>query len=103
VDYESLPKYSSADEDNYFGWRNMNPKTPVILATRFILEFPTFAEQGHHPDPAYGDWEPPLDRILTEFCEDGVVVPLPPVWKNMEKKKAKTSSNINDTNRLVSS
>jgi hypothetical protein len=98
-DYESFPRYSSADEDNYFGWRNMRPKTPVILARRFIVEFPKFAEQGHHPDPAYvgwftrmleltapigvvsafGDWEPSVERMLTEFCEDGVVVRLPPV------------------------
>jgi hypothetical protein len=30
---------------------------------------------------AFGDWEPPVDRMLTEFCEDGVVVPLPPGWR----------------------
>src|SRR5476651_715360 len=28
VVYESLPKYSSANEDNYFGWASMKPKTP---------------------------------------------------------------------------
>src|ERR1035437_3325779 len=30
----------------------------------------------------FGIWRlgPPVDRLLTEFCEDGVVVPLPPVW-----------------------
>jgi hypothetical protein len=69
------------------------------LARRFIVEFPKFAAQGRHADPAYarwfsrileltapigvvsafGDWEP-ADRMLTEFCDDGVVVPLPPVW-----------------------
>ena len=79
----------------------MKPKTPLILARRFIVEFPTFAEQSLHPDPAYvrwftrmleltkpigvvsafGDWGPPVDRMLTEFCEDGVVVPLPPGWR----------------------
>jgi hypothetical protein len=99
-DYESLPRYSSADEDNYFGWRNMRPKTPIILARRFIVEFPKFAALGHHPDPAYvgwftrmleltapigvvsafGDMCSPTDCMLSEFCEDGVVVPLPPVW-----------------------
>jgi hypothetical protein len=98
-DYESLPRYSSGDEDNYFGWRHMRPKTPIILARRFIVEFSKFAEIGHHPDPAYvgwftrmleqtspigvvsafGDMCSPDDRMLTEFCEDGVVVPLPPV------------------------
>jgi hypothetical protein len=98
--YESLPKYSSADEDKYFGWRNMKPKTPLILARRFIVEFPKIAEMGHHPDPAYarwfatmleltapigvvsafGDWESPVDRMITDFCEDGIVVSLPPVW-----------------------
>ena len=99
-DYELLPRYSSGDGNNYFGWRNMKPKTPLILATRFIVEFPQFAEKGHHPDPAYvrwftrmleltqpigvvsafGDWEPPVDGMINEFCEDGIVVPLPPVW-----------------------
>jgi hypothetical protein len=29
---------------------------------------------------AFGNWEPPVNRMLTEFCEDGVVVPLPPGW-----------------------
>ena len=99
-DYELLPRYSSADEDNYFGWRHMKPKTPLILARRFIVEFPKFAAQGKHPDPAYvgwftrmleltapigvvsafGDMCSPDDRMITEFCEDGVVVRLPPVW-----------------------
>jgi hypothetical protein len=98
VDYESLPRYSSADGDNYFGWANMKPKTPVILARRFIVVFPQFAEKGHHPDPAYarwfkemleltapigvasafGDMAAPVDRMITDFCDDGVVVPLPP-------------------------
>jgi hypothetical protein len=101
VVYETLPRYSSADEDNYFGWANMKPKTPAILSRRFIVEFPKFAEPGHHPDPAYvrwfarmleltapvgvvtafGDWVPPADRMLVEFCDEGVVVPLPPVWR----------------------
>ena len=96
VVYKSLPKYSSADEDNYFGWRNMKPKTPVILARRFIVVFPKFAEQGHHPDPAYvrwftemlkltapigvvsafGDMAAPDDRMITDFgvkiCRRGV-------------------------------
>ena len=52
VDYESLPKYSSADEDNYFGWRNMKPKTPLILARRFIVVFQKFAET--RPSPRSG-------------------------------------------------
>jgi hypothetical protein len=102
VDYESLPRYSSGDGDNYFGWRNMKPKTPLILARRFIVEFPKFAEQDHHSDPTYvrwfatmleltapigvvsafGDWEPPVDRMINEFFEDGVVVPLPPGWRD---------------------
>ena len=100
VVYATLPRYSSGDEDNYFGWAKMKPKTPVILAERFIVEFPQFAEQGHHPDPAYArwfaemleltapvgvvtafwDWEPPAGRMITDFCEEGVVVRLPPVW-----------------------
>jgi len=101
-DYESLPRYSSADGDNYFGWANLKSKTPLVLAKRFIREFPNFAEQGHHPDPAYarwfatmleltapigvvsafGDMAAPVDRMITDFCEDGVVVPLPPVFCN---------------------
>lgn len=100
VDYATLPRYTSADGDAYFGWANMKPKTPVILARRFIVEFPKFVEPGHHSDPAYarwfatmleltspigvvsafGDWEPPVGRMITDFCEEGVVVPLPPVW-----------------------
>jgi hypothetical protein len=83
----------------------MKPKTPLILATRFIVEFPTFAEQSLHPDPAYvrwftrmleltkpigvvsafGDWGPPVDRMINEFCEDGIVVPLPPGWRGRGK------------------
>jgi len=78
----------------------MKPKTPLILARRFIVEFSKIAEIGHHPDPAYalwfltmleltapigvvsafGDMAAPVDRMITDFCEDGVVVPLPPVW-----------------------
>ena len=105
-DYESLPKYSSADEDNYFGWRNMKPKTPVILARRFIVVFPQFAEQGHHPDPAYvrwftgmleltapvgvvsafGDMAAPDDRMLSEFCVNGIIMRLPPVWAGNRPK-----------------
>ncbi len=97
--YESLPRYSSADGDCYFGWANMKRITPLVLAKKFIVEFPKFAEQGKHPDPAYARWfadmlkqtvpvgvvtafgdrEPPVDRMLTEFCSDRVVVPLPPV------------------------
>jgi len=100
VIYEALPRYSSADGEDYFGWANMKPKTPLILAKRFLVEFQKFAEQGKHPDPAYarwfadmleltapvgviyafGDWEPPVDRMLADFCKEGVVVPLPPVW-----------------------
>ena len=99
VVYEALPRYSSADGDNYFGWANMKPKTPLILARRFIVEFPKFAEQGKQPDPAYARWfsdmleatapdgviyafadrESPVDRMLTNFCDEGVVVRLPPV------------------------
>jgi hypothetical protein len=56
VVYETLPRYSSGDADNYFGWANMRPKTPSILAKRFIVEFAKFAEQGKHPDPAYATW-----------------------------------------------
>jgi hypothetical protein len=100
VVYETLPRYSSGDEDNYFGWANMRPKTPLILANRFILVFPKFARQGKHPDPAYARWfadmleatapngviyafadmESPVDRMLTNFCDEGVVVRMPPVW-----------------------
>ena len=77
----------------------MKPKTPLILARRFIVEFSKIAEIGHHPDPAYalwfltmleltapigvvsafGDMAAPDDRMITDFCEDGIVVPLPPV------------------------
>ena len=100
VIYEALPRYSSADGDGYFGWGNMKPKTPLILARRFIVEFPKFAEQGKHPDPAYvawyanmlaataphgviyafGDMESATDRMFTNFCDEGVVVRVPPVW-----------------------
>ena len=56
VIYEALPRYSSADGEDYFGWANMKPKTPLILAKRFLVEFQKFAEQGKHPDPAYARW-----------------------------------------------
>jgi hypothetical protein len=100
VVYESLPRYSSADGDCYFGWANLKPKTPLILARRFIVEFPKFAKQGKYPDPAYarwfadmleltapvgviyafGDFESPEDRMPTSYCDESVIVPLPPVW-----------------------
>ena len=56
VVYETLPRYSSGNEDDYFGWANMKPKTPLVLARRFIVEFAKFAKQGKHPDPAYARW-----------------------------------------------
>jgi hypothetical protein len=123
VVYESLPRYSSADGDCYFGWANMKRKTPLALAKRFIAEFSKFAEQGKQPDPAYarwfadmleltapigvvyafGDWEPPIDRMLTEFCNEGVVVPLPPVGLGRcEIRPRKVSSNINNIGGLFS-
>jgi hypothetical protein len=100
VVYETLPRYSSGDEDNYFGWANMRPKTPLILAKRFIVEFAKFAEQGKHPDPAYVRWfsnmlestaphgviyafadmESPVDRMFTSFCDKNITVRVPPVW-----------------------
>jgi hypothetical protein len=123
VDYETLPRYSSGDEDNYFGWANMKPKSPSLLAKRFILVFPNFAQQGKHPDPAYMAWysnmleataphgviyafanmEPPIDRMLTEFCNEGVVVPLPPVGLGRcEIRPKKASPNINNIGGLFS-
>jgi hypothetical protein len=100
VIYEALPRYSSADGEDYFGWANMKPKTPLILAKRFLVEFPKIAEQGKHPDPAYVAWysnmieataphgviyafadmESPTDRMLISFGAEGVVVRVPPVW-----------------------
>jgi hypothetical protein len=100
--YETLPRYSSADGDCYFGWANLKPKTPLALAKKFIAQFPKFAAAGHHPDPAYarwfaamleqtapvgvvtafGDWAPPVDRMIAEFCKEGIVVRLPPAWVN---------------------
>ena len=100
VDNETLPRYSSGDEDNYFGWANMKPKSPLILAKRHVVEFPKFAEQGRHADPAYIRWftdmleatapngviyafadmESPTDRMFISFCDEGVVVRVPPVW-----------------------
>ena len=78
----------------------MKPKSPSLLAKRFILVFPNFAQQGKHPDPAYGAWysnmleataphgviyafadmESPSDRMLISFGAEGVVVRVPPVW-----------------------
>ena len=101
VVYETLPRYSSGDEDNYFGWANMRPKTPLILAKRFIVEFAKFAEQGKHPDPAYVAWfttmleataphgviyafadmESSADRMFISFGDETVVVRVPPVWR----------------------
>jgi hypothetical protein len=109
VDYYTLPRYSSADEANYFGWTNMKPITPSMLAKRFIIEFPKFAEAGHHPDPAYvrwfaemleltapvgvvtafGDWKPPVGRMITDFCKEGTIVRLPPVWGECEVNPAR--------------
>lgn len=105
VDFESVPHYTSGFGDNYFGWgadRNSpRPKTPLQMARWFTWEFSALAEQGHHPDPAYAEWlsrmleqtapigvvhafedgVSPVDQMLTDFCEEGVVVRVPPEWK----------------------
>ena len=123
VDYETLPRYTSADQAVYFGWRNLKRPTPLTMAKRFLAEFPEIAQQGKRPDPgyvawfttmleltapigvpfAYGDWEAPKDRMETSFCDEGVVVRLPPVdLGQCGILSRKTSSNINDINRLFS-
>lgn len=100
VDYATVPHYSSAEEDNYFGWLRLKPKTPLKMARWFTWEFPTLAEQGHFPDPAYADWfgqmlqltapigvfsafgdgEPTTGLLATDFCDEGVILRVPPVW-----------------------
>jgi hypothetical protein len=52
---------------------------------------------------AFGDWEPSIDRMLTEFCNEGVVVRMPPVWGGRcEIRPRKVSSNINNIGGLFS-
>lgn len=100
VDYSSLPRYSSADDDCYFGWSDLKPKTPLKMARWFTWEFPTLAEQGHHPDPGYvqwftgmleqtapvgvvtafGDYPPPVGLMIADYCKAGVVVRVPTPW-----------------------
>jgi hypothetical protein len=123
VDYASLPKYSSADGANYFGWRDLKRKSPLAMAKRYIVEFPTFAERGKQPDPAYvrwfvamleltapigsiyafGDFESPNDRMPTSFCDESVVVRMPPVGLGRcEICPRKASTNINNIDGLFS-
>ncbi len=60
VDYwdsDLVASYSSSDQAQYFGWRDVSPHTtPRGLARRFIQRFPQTSDLGRGSDWAYSGW-----------------------------------------------
>jgi hypothetical protein len=99
-DSSLIARYSSAQEDRYFEWRDIHPTTtPSGLANRFVERFPDLVEAGRGTDWAYSgwyvemlhltypdllpyalaDWDHPQDYIPVTGGGDGSVrIPLPP-------------------------
>ena len=48
--------YSSADENNYFGWNDAAGDTVQQLAARFLERFPEIARLGQGLDWSYAGW-----------------------------------------------
>jgi hypothetical protein len=90
--------YSSADERDYFGWRDAREASPGRLAEMFIARFPDVAAAGRgsdwsyagwyvemlhltYPDAlpvAYADYDLPTDWLTTVGGNVPVRIPLPP-------------------------
>ncbi len=99
ADYSRLTAhYSSADERDYFGWKDARHGDPDRLAELFLARLPDIAEAGCGSDwlyagwyiemlhltysaafpIAYADWELPADCLTTVGDGEAVRVPLPP-------------------------
>lgn len=57
VNWESgIARYSSGDEDMYFGWRDAPGKTARELAQAFLERFPDIGKRGAGWDWMYAGW-----------------------------------------------
>lgn len=63
-------RYSSGQEDNFFGWNDVVGNTPTEMAQKFIERFPKIAEAGCGGDDKYVSWYLEMLR-LTE--PDGII------------------------------
>ncbi|HVY60643.1 MAG TPA: hypothetical protein VHF22_03275 [Planctomycetota bacterium] len=55
-DDENAAKYTSADENAYFGWKDARHDTARQLAKKFLERFPRIAARGEGLDYAYAGW-----------------------------------------------
>lgn len=58
-----IARYSTADEDKYFGWTDAAALTLIELAHRFLDEFPSLAKAGKGSDWAYAGWYQEVIRL----------------------------------------
>jgi hypothetical protein len=58
------PTYSSASENEYFGWTDAKADDARALALRFATRFPEVAEAGRGRDWAYAGWLLELIGVL---------------------------------------
>jgi hypothetical protein len=49
-------RYTTGDENQYFGWKEVEELNARELAARFLLEFPEIARQGQGRDWMYAGW-----------------------------------------------
>ena len=49
-------KYTSADENNYFGWTDAASSTVQELAQKFLERFPRLVQAAHARDWEYAGW-----------------------------------------------
>lgn len=66
--YDDLPTYSSASENEYFGWADAKTADARGLAERFIDRFPRVAEAGRGRDWEYAGW---LAELVGELERGG--------------------------------
>jgi hypothetical protein len=56
VNYQQTAMYTSADEREYWGWKDRHHATPAQLAEVFLERFPRLAELGYGQDWNYVGW-----------------------------------------------
>src|SRR5689334_23222532 len=56
ADDDVVARYTTGDEDRYFGWDDARTATPSELAELFVQRFPRIAEAGSGSDAAYAQW-----------------------------------------------
>lgn len=56
VDEHRMPRYSSADQREYWGWQDGHHCSPGRLAEEFLTRFPEMAALGYGPDWLYAGW-----------------------------------------------